>query len=58
MLTEELLGWLTTLGLATTPSTVLAISMGCFGALVYARTKPVRRVLPLALPYLAGGGAA
>ncbi|HJP77176.1 MAG TPA: alpha/beta hydrolase-fold protein [Pseudonocardiaceae bacterium] len=44
MLTDELPGWLTTLGLAATPSTVLAISMGCFGALVYARSKPVRRL--------------
>lgn len=44
MLTAELPGWLTTLGLAATPSTVLAISMGCFGALVYARGKPVRRL--------------
>jgi pimeloyl-ACP methyl ester carboxylesterase len=44
MLAFELTGWLTTLGLAPTPSTVLAISMGCFGALVYARTNPVRRM--------------
>jgi S-formylglutathione hydrolase FrmB len=43
MLTAELPGWLSTLGLAPNPDTVLAISMGCFGALVYARTKPVRR---------------
>ena len=44
MLTAELPGWLSTLGLAPAPSTVLAISMGCFGALVYARAKPVRRM--------------
>jgi hypothetical protein len=44
MLTDELTGWLTTLGLAPTPTTVLAISMGCFGALVYARAQPVRRM--------------
>jgi S-formylglutathione hydrolase FrmB len=44
MLTGELPGWLPTLGLAPDPSMVLAISMGCFGALVYARTKPVRRI--------------
>ncbi len=44
MLTGELPGWLPTLGLGPTPSTVLAISMGCFGALVYARTKPVHRL--------------
>jgi pimeloyl-ACP methyl ester carboxylesterase len=44
MLTTELTSWLGTLGLAPAPSTVLAISMGCFGALVYARTKPVRRM--------------
>lgn len=44
MLTEELPTWLPTLGLAPTPDTVLAISMGCFGALVYARTTPVHRL--------------
>ena len=44
MLTDELPAWLPTLGLAPTPSTVLAISMGCFGALGYARTQPVRRL--------------
>jgi S-formylglutathione hydrolase FrmB len=43
MLTSELPGWLTTLGLSPTPDTVLAISMGCFGALVHTRAKPVRR---------------
>ena len=44
MLTGELPGWLRTLGLAPDPSTMLAISMGCFGALVHARTNPVRRI--------------
>jgi S-formylglutathione hydrolase FrmB len=44
MLTGELPGWLTTLGLSAVPSTVLAVSMGCFGALVYARGKPVHRM--------------
>jgi S-formylglutathione hydrolase FrmB len=44
MLTDELPGWLRTLGLAPAPSTVLAVSMGCFGALVYARATPVHRL--------------
>jgi S-formylglutathione hydrolase FrmB len=40
MLTAELPGWLTERGFATgVPATVLAISMGCFGALVYARGR-------------------
>jgi S-formylglutathione hydrolase FrmB len=44
MLTQELPGWLASLGLSDIPSTVLGISMGCFGALVYARKAPPRRV--------------
>lgn len=39
MLTAELPGWLATLGLRGQPSAVLGISMGCFGALVYARCR-------------------
>lgn len=53
MLSAELPGWLTSLGIATAtrgvPDTVLGISMGCFGALVYARrraeTPPTRTAL-------------
>lgn len=43
MLSAELPGWLTSIGLASAtrglPDRVLGISMGCFGALVYARSR-------------------
>jgi S-formylglutathione hydrolase FrmB len=40
MLREELPGWLGQLGLSSEPRTVFGVSMGCFGALVYARQRP------------------
>ena len=61
MLRTELPGWLTRFGLPAgggVPRAALGVSMGCFGALVYAHTvdRPARRPLRCSVPRCFGPG--